>query len=81
MDNKLNERLQQHHYNGSIKEHMRKEHEINVNVNYLKENTTIIGKKNTKQELLYLEALLIKQKNPKINIQSENFTSVLKIFK
>ena len=43
-------------------------------------NTKILSRKQTEQELLINEALLIKDVKPEINIQSHSFTNVLKNF-
>ena len=78
--NKLRTRLLQHTYKGSIKDHAL-HHNKELNLEYCINNTKIIAKNNNRQELIILEALLIKQKKPLINIQTDNFSTVLNIFK
>ena len=78
--NAIKDRMRQHTYNGSIKDHILSIHEKTVNLQSVLENTKIISRKPTKQELLINEALLIKENKPEINIQSHSFTNILKIF-
>ena len=78
--NILKTRIQQHSYKGSIKDHLIIEHNKEANQQYIINNTTILARKSNKNELQILEALLIKQHNPIINVQSSNFFNVLKLF-
>ena len=78
--NKIRDRLQQHTYKGSIKDHVLQHNKV-LNLEHCINNTEIIAKNNNRQELIILEALLIKQKKPLINIQTDNFSTVLNIFK
>ena len=55
-------------------------HNKTINLQLLIDNTKVIDRKPTKQELIINEALLIKENNPSINIQSSNFSNVLRIF-
>ena len=77
--NILRDRINQHLYNGSIKDHMLAVHNEIVTHEIIN-NTKILSRKQTKQELLINEALLIKDIKPEINIQSQSFTNILKIF-
>ena len=78
--NKIRDRLQQHTYKGSIKDHALQHNKV-LNLEHCINNTEIIAMNNNRQELIILEALLIKQKKPLINIQTDNFSTVLNIFK
>ena len=78
--NAVKDRMRQHTYNGSIKDHTLSIHNKTVNLQSVLENTKVISRKPTKQELLINEALLIKENKPEINIQSNSFTNILKIF-
>ena len=78
--NKLRDRLLQHTYNGSIKDHFLMTHNKTINLQLLIDNTKVIERKPTKQELIINEALLIKDNKPAINVQSSNFSNVLRIF-
>ena len=55
-------------------------HNKTINLQLLIDNTKVIDRKPTKQELIINEALLIKENKPSINIQSSNFSNVLRIF-
>ena len=77
---RLRDRLLQHTYNGSIKDHFLMTHNKTINLQLLIDNTKVIERKPTKQELIINEALLIKDNKPAINVQSSNFSNVLRIF-
>ena len=79
--NTLLERMKQHTREGSIKRHMKEQHNKNLDLETCINNTKIIGNNNNRRELIILESLLIKQKRPLINIQTDKFDTVLKIFK
>ena len=78
--NALEERLKQHIREGSIKQHMKTVHNKNLEIEKCLNNTVIIGKKRCRKELVILESILIKTKRPIINIQTENFHTILQIF-
>ena len=77
--NALRKRLQQHTYKGAIKDHALRHNRV-LDLNHCTTNTQVIGRNNSKQEIIILEALLIKQRKPLINIQSENFNTTLNFF-
>ena len=52
-------------------------HNKNLEIEKCLNNMVIIGKKNCRKELIILES--IKTKRPIINIQTENFLTILKI--
>ena len=60
---------------------MKEKHDKNIDIETCMENSKIIGRKNNRRELIVLESILIKQKRPIINIQTDKFDTVLKIFK
>lgn len=74
----LKDRLKQH---TSIKRHYREEHNINITGSQMINNTNTLIQLHNKQDLIIMEALLIKQHKPIINIQTEDFNRTLKIFK
>ena len=76
----MRKRLQNHTYQGSIKNHFLNNHNISPNLELLTNNTTIINKGINKQELLIKEALHIKQQTPIINKQYDTFPIILKLF-
>ena len=76
----MRKRLQNHTYQGSIKDHLINHHNISPNLEQLTNNTTIINKGINKQELLIKEALHIKQQCPLINKQYDSFPGILKLF-
>ena len=73
--------MKQHTREGSIKRHMKEKHDKDVDIETCANNTKIIGRNNNRRELIVLESILIKQKRPIINIQTDKFETVLKIFK
>ena len=74
-------RLQSHAHQGSIKEHLHKDHNIKVTKEILHDNTNIIDTATDKFRLTIKEALLISKHAPVINKQFDNFTNTLKLFK
>ena len=77
----IKDRMRNHGQHGSIIEHLREEHSIQkVKTKELMESVTVIGRANTKQDLLLLEALHIKQNKPALNSQQEGRDRVLRIF-
>ena len=55
-------------------------HNKPTNHQLLIDNTKVIEREPTKQELFINEALLIKENKPAINVQSSNLSNVLRIF-
>ena len=76
----LRNRLQNHTYKGSIRNHFNNSHNITPKLDQLIDNTTIINKGKDKQELLIKEALHIQQQCPLINKQFDSFPNILKLF-
>ena len=85
--NQVATRVQQHVYNGPIKNHHEKHQKDKQSSEKEKltkeliiENMKILKKGYERNELFILEAIIIKETNPKINKQEENFVRTLKIF-
>ena len=77
----ISERMRNHGQQGSIIKHLREAHNINKQkTKTLMESVKVIGKAHTKQELLIMEALLIKMNHPKMNEQEEGRDRILHIF-
>ena len=72
--------MKQHVREGSIKHHLQLVHNKNLEIEKWLNHMVIIGKKNFRKELVILESILIKTKRPIINIQTENFHTILQIF-
>ena len=75
----LSRRLTMHGQSGSIYKHFIDVHNQKPTRKYLTENTTIIAKANDRYKLAIKEALLILQNIPSLNVQSGNFSNVLKL--
>ena len=75
----LKNRLINHSYKGSIKQHFITEHNSLPSRQLLIENTKIIAQADTKYKLLIKEALLIQKHNPSINKQFDSFPNILKL--
>ena len=73
----IKKRTKQH---SSIKKHYKGTHNCNITGSQILPNIKILAKLFGKADLMILEALLIKQQRPMINIQAEDFNRVLKIF-
>ena len=52
-------------------------HNKTINLRQLIDNTKVIERNPTKQELMMNEALSIKENKPAINVQSTNFSNIL----
>ena len=61
---------------GAPKKHLREEHGTNITRKTLEENTEIIDGCNDGRRLSILEALHIKENNPRLNIQSEDLQAL-----
>ena len=64
----------------SIKKHYKETHNCNISGSQIQQNIKILAKLSGKADVMILEALLIKQLRPMINIQAEDFNRVSKIF-
>ena len=73
----VKERIKQH---SSIKRHHRETHLENITGSRILPDISILAKTSNKIDLIILEALLIKQYKPVINIQTDNFNRTLNIF-
>lgn len=77
----LVERMRNHGQHGSIIRHLREVHGIpKMKTVDLVKNTVVIGRANTRRELLLMEALLIKDLKPELNSQEEGRDRVLFLF-
>lgn len=74
----IKERFKQH---TSIKKHFRDTHNKNITGSQMTPNVKIITACHNKEDLILLEALLIKEHRPIINTQADDFNKILKIFK
>jgi hypothetical protein len=72
--------MKQHYYSGSIREHHSNFHNRRITYQEIIENTKVISRRGTKEELRIEEAILIKSVSPSINAQHEKFDGTLKIF-
>ena len=61
---------------GAPKKHLREEHGTNITRKTLEENTEIIDGCNDGRRLSILEALHIKENNPRLNIQAEDLQAL-----
>ena len=61
---------------GAPKKHLREEHSIAITRKTLEDNTEIIDGCNDTRRLNILEALYIKENNPKLNIQAEDLQAL-----
>ena len=66
---------------GGILRHFQTFHNCKPTRSQLTENTTIISQANNRFNLAIREAILIIQKTPSINIQFDNFSNILKLYK
>ena len=73
----IKDRFKQH---ASIKKHFRITHNKNITGSEMLANVTVLARAQNKQDLIIMEALLIKQHQPVINTQAEDFNRILKIF-
>ena len=73
----VKERVKQH---TSIKRHHKEKHGENITGSQIIPKIKILAKLNNKTDLCIMEALLIKQEKPIINIQTDDFNRTLKIF-
>jgi len=78
--NTLKTRMSQHHYYGSIRKHSEEKHKIRISYDNIIRNTKNLKKDQNKEDLIILEALLIKSQVPNINMQEEGSYRILKIF-
>ena len=77
----ITERMRNHAQHGSIINHLRECHSISkIKTVELVKSVKILARGATKQELLILEALYIKEEQPSLNGQEEGRDRVLQIF-
>jgi len=73
----IKDRFRQH---TSIKKHHREHHDSNITGKHMLPNVTVLQKCNDRRDLIIMEALMIKEFKPVINIQTDDFNRTLKIF-
>ena len=78
--NTMKIRMQQHFTTGAIRKHHELEHGIRPTKYCILNNTKILRRGNTREDLMLLEALCIKQYVPIINRKDEGFIKTLQIF-
>ena len=76
----LTDRMRNHAQNGSIIKHSVEKHSTKLTTKEILDNTSVLHRFYTKDELVIAEALLIKEMNPPLNAQNEGETRVLLIF-
>ena len=74
--NKLGSSLTNHRYLGAPKNHMKKEHNINITKEDLENNTEILATCSDTRRFPILKALIIKDLNPSINIQAHDLQAL-----
>jgi len=75
------ERFKMHTQAGSIKRHLLEKHDIvRVARRELVDDVTILRSCTNKRDLIYCEAILIKENRPPLNAQNEGCERILKIF-
>ena len=78
--NTLGTRMRQHSYSGAIRKHHEEVHQKRVKYDEIILNTSILQRLRTRDDLLIMEAILIKEHRPIINLKDEGITKILKIF-
>ena len=76
----LVDRIRNHAQNGAIAEHNKTIHSIKMKTNEILDSTKILCHFNKKEDLIFAEALLIKDKKPIMNRQNKGEERVLSIF-
>jgi len=75
------ERFKMHTQSGSIKRHLKDKHNIaKIARKELVDDVTILKSCNNRRDLIYCEAIIIKDKRPSLNAQNEGCERLLKIF-
>ena len=77
---KLVDRLRNHAQHGAIISHNIDSHNKKITTNDILKDTKVLCHFQTKEELTIAEALLIKDKNPSLNLQREGEVKVLMVF-
>jgi hypothetical protein len=70
----------QHYYKGAIRTHGQDTHDRRFTKDEILQNTSIITKCRSDYDIRIMEALLIKERRPKINLKDEGITKTLYIF-
>lgn len=78
--NTLRKRAEQHYNNGAIKYHYESKHKTRPTFQNIIDNMKILKTFHKRDDLMLYEALLIKERKPIINLQTNNFTRTLKLF-
>ena len=76
----LVDRIRNHAQNGAIAEHNKNNHNIKMKTDQILDSTKILCQFNKKEDLIFAEALLIKDKKPIMNRQNEGEERVLAVF-
>ena len=77
----LKKRFDAHYYNYNIQKHHNLYHEEKVTNENLYENSIIIEKENDHKKLAVKEALKIIELSPKLNVQFENLSLTLTLYR
>lgn len=78
----LYQRFGSHTQSGSIRKHLTEEHGItSLKRRDLLESTQVLHQDDRRRDLIFMEALLIKELSPTLNAQDEGCELILKIFK
>ena len=77
---KLVRRMSSHRYHGSIHDHFVQQHGTKPSMEQLCDNTVVIARAGDRQRLSILEALMIIDLKPLINVQLGSFPNVLKLY-
>jgi len=78
----LYQRFGCHTQSGSIRKHLTEEHgATSLRRRELLRSTEVLHRSNCRRDLIFMEALLIKENNPTLNAQDEGCEKILKIFK
>ena len=76
----LTRRLTMHLQSGSIKNHSHDDHDVLLQRSMLVERTKILRIENDFRRLIKFEALLILEKRPALNIQTQGMHRILQLF-
>jgi hypothetical protein len=74
--NTLGTRMRQHSYSGAIRKHHEEVHGERIKYNEIINNTSILQRLRMRSDLLIMEAILIKQCRPIINLKDEGKTKI-----
>ena len=72
--------MRQHSYSGAIRKHHEEVHNKRIKYDDIIQSTSILQRLKTRSDLLIMEAILIKERRPIINLKDEGKTRILQIF-